>query len=24
VAPNLYLGQAYWGKTRVLNFTLKF
>jgi hypothetical protein len=24
VAPNLYLGQAYWGKTRVLNFILKF
>jgi hypothetical protein len=24
VAPNLYLGQAYWGKTRVLNFILEF
>jgi hypothetical protein len=24
VAPSLYLGQAYWGKTRVLNFILEF
>jgi hypothetical protein len=24
VAPGLYLGQAYWGKTRVLNFILEF
>ncbi|MBF2002727.1 MAG: hypothetical protein IGS38_18630 [Synechococcales cyanobacterium M58_A2018_015] len=24
VAPRLYLGQAYWGKTRVLNFILQF
>lgn len=24
VAPKLYLGQAYWGKTRVLNFILQF
>ncbi len=24
VAPNIYLGQAYWGKTRVLNFILEF
>ncbi|HEY9667934.1 MAG TPA: hypothetical protein V6C91_14070 [Coleofasciculaceae cyanobacterium] len=24
VAPGLYLGHAYWGKTRVLNFILEF
>lgn len=24
VAPGVYLGQAYWGSTRVLNFVLKF
>lgn len=24
VAPGVYLGQAYWGNTRVLNFVLKF
>lgn len=24
VAPNLYLGNAYWDKTRVLNFVLEF
>jgi hypothetical protein len=24
IAPNLYLGQAYWGKTRVLSFVLEF
>lgn len=24
VAPKLYLGQAYWGRTRVLNFVLEF
>lgn len=24
VAPGLYLGQAYWGKTRLLNFILEF
>lgn len=24
VAPSLYLGQAYWGKTRLLNFILEF
>ncbi|NJM49410.1 MAG: hypothetical protein HC860_27190 [Alkalinema sp. RU_4_3] len=24
VAPGLYLGQAYWGKTRVLCFSLEF
>ena len=24
VAPSLYLGQAYWGKIRVLNFILEF
>jgi hypothetical protein len=24
VAPGFYLGQAYWGKTRVLNFILEF
>ncbi|MBW4691215.1 MAG: hypothetical protein KME27_05550 [Lyngbya sp. HA4199-MV5] len=24
VAPGLYLGQAYWGKTRILNFILEF
>jgi hypothetical protein len=24
VTPGLYLGQAYWGKTRVLNFILEF
>lgn len=24
VAPGVYLGQAYWGKTRVLNFILEF
>lgn len=24
IAPGLYLGQAYWGKTRVLNFVLEF
>jgi hypothetical protein len=24
VAPGLYLGQAYWGKWRVLNFILEF
>lgn len=24
IAPGVYLGQAYWGKTRVLNFVLQF
>jgi hypothetical protein len=24
VAPGIYLGNAYWGKTRVLNFILEF
>lgn len=24
VAPRIYLGQAYWGKTRLLNFILEF
>ncbi len=24
VAPSIYLGQAYWGKTRLLNFILEF
>ena len=24
VAPGIYLGQAYWGKTRLLNFILEF
>lgn len=24
VAPGIYLGQAYWGKTRILNFMLEF
>jgi hypothetical protein len=24
VSPGLYLGQAYWGQTRVLNFILEF
>lgn len=24
VAPGIYLGSAYWGKTRVLNFILEF
>ncbi|GET35489.1 hypothetical protein [Microseira wollei] len=24
VSPGLYLGQAYWGKSRVLNFILEF
>lgn len=24
VAPGIYLGQAYWGKTRILNFILEF
>lgn len=24
VAPGVYLGQAYWGKTRVLSFVLEF
>lgn len=24
VAPGVYLGQAYWGRTRVLSFVLEF
>jgi hypothetical protein len=24
ITPGVYLGQAYWGKTRVLNFVLEF